>query len=99
MATSPSSQRIPTVMSSTSPPTIPGSPTVIPSLLGLTGWKFPASGGMAPDFTSVSVLISDPFGDSAGDGPTGVWTGGDVASTGMVLHTGVAGPAFFVLVA
>jgi hypothetical protein len=45
---------------------------------------------MAPDFTSVSVLISDPFGDSAGDGPTGVWTGGEVASTGMVLRIGVA---------
>jgi hypothetical protein len=38
----------------------------------------------------VSVLTSDHFGDSAGDGPTGVWIGGEETSTGMVFPTGVA---------
>src|SRR5208282_6116902 len=49
---------------------------------------FPVYGGTAPGFTSASVLVSDPFGDSAGAGLTGAWTGGDVESIGMGHPTG-----------
>src|ERR1700735_937271 len=52
---------------------------------------FPACGGTAPEFTSVSVLVSDPFGDSAGAGPTGAWTGGDAESIGIGWPTGAGG--------
>src|SRR5580700_10472766 len=45
-------------------------------------------GGTAPEFTSASVLVSDPFGDSAGAGLPGAWTGGDVESIGMARPTG-----------
>src|SRR5208282_255241 len=73
---------------------IPGSSTVIRSLPGRAGWMFLACGGTAREFTSASVLVLDPFGDSAGVGLTGAWTGGDVESFGMEHPTGaVARPS------
>jgi hypothetical protein len=60
---------------------------------------FPVCGGTAPEFTSASVSVWDPIGDSAGAGLTGAWIGGDVESIGMGRPIGaVALPSSIVTV-